>query len=87
MWLFQSTDSVSISALVWNLSVICLELVLFHPISIRTNILGAKSLRTCPEYTCFLFSCTLHNSKISLKSVTDTSGTFLVRRSQNVAIC
>ena len=39
----------NISTLVWNLSVICLELVLFHPISIHTNILGPKSIRTCPK--------------------------------------
>ena len=31
------------------MSVICLESVLFHLISIRTNILGPESLRTCPE--------------------------------------
>ena len=38
-----------LSVLVWNLSVICLESVLCHPIYIRKNILGPKSIRTCPK--------------------------------------
>ena len=43
----------NISALVWNLSVICLESALFHPILIRANILGPKSFPylfgSCPK--------------------------------------
>ena len=39
----------NIFARVCNLSVICLESVLFHPTSIPKNILDPKSIRTCPE--------------------------------------